>query len=100
MTQVRLAWREVEFVLDRGQGDVHDRRVEDDHQLREADHDEAHPAAAVGGVGVMESVFMGEFPTVVACKAGAKMEASSRTKWRLPPELYGGYLRFSRDSTK
>src|SRR3954466_5237539 len=26
--------------------------------------------------------------------SGAKMEAASENKWRLPPELYGGYLRF------
>ena len=44
--QVRLA--EAEVVLDRGQRDVHDRDVEDDHQLREADDDQRCPAAAIG----------------------------------------------------
>ena len=39
--QVRLA--EAEIVLDRRQRDVHDRRVEDDHELREADQDEDEP---------------------------------------------------------
>jgi hypothetical protein len=35
---------EAEVALDRGQGDVHDRRVEHDHELREADEDEHEPA--------------------------------------------------------
>ena len=33
----------VEAALDRRQGDVHDRRVEHDHQLAEAEHDECDP---------------------------------------------------------
>jgi hypothetical protein len=45
--QVALA--EVKVPLDRGQGDVHDRDVEDDHQLRQADDSERGPAAAIGG---------------------------------------------------
>ena len=44
--QVGLA--EAEVALDRRQRDVHDRDVEDDHQLREADDDQGRPAAAVG----------------------------------------------------
>ena len=39
--------REVEVVLDRRQGDVHDGRVEDAHQLAETDDEERDPAAAV-----------------------------------------------------
>ena len=45
--QVALA--EVEVLLDRGQRDVHDRDVEHDHQLRQADDGERGPAAAIGG---------------------------------------------------
>jgi hypothetical protein len=33
--------------LDRGKGDVDDRRVEDDHQLAQADDEERDPAPAV-----------------------------------------------------
>ncbi len=39
---------EVELVLDRGQGDVHDGHVEHDHQLGQADDSERGPAAGVG----------------------------------------------------
>jgi hypothetical protein len=39
--QVRLA--QVQIRLDRRQRDVHDRRVQDDHELREADQDEDDP---------------------------------------------------------
>ena len=39
---------EVEIVLDRRKRDVHDRRIEHDHQLRQADDRERHPAPAVG----------------------------------------------------
>jgi hypothetical protein len=35
----------VQFTLDRGQGNVHDRRVEDHHQLAEAEHAKRDPAA-------------------------------------------------------
>ena len=45
--QVRLA--EAEVLLDRRERDVHDRDVEDDHQLREADDEQRCPAAAIGG---------------------------------------------------
>ena len=38
---------EAEVLLRARQGDVHDRRVEDDHQLRDADHCEDQPAARV-----------------------------------------------------
>src|SRR5436190_1372377 len=34
---------QVEVVLDRRQGNVHDRRVEDDHELRQADEDKDDP---------------------------------------------------------
>ena len=46
--QVRLA--EMQVLLDRRQGDVHDRDVEHDHQLGEADDDQRRPAAAVSGL--------------------------------------------------
>ena len=42
-----VALGEAEAVLDRGQGDVHDRRVEDDHQHPPAEDVEGQPAAAV-----------------------------------------------------
>ncbi len=45
---------EVKVALDRGQGDVHDRRVQDDHQLAEADDDEGEPAPAVARRGLGE----------------------------------------------
>jgi hypothetical protein len=38
--------REAEVVADRRQGDVHDRAVEDDHQVAEAEHVEREPAHA------------------------------------------------------
>ena len=51
----QLALAEAEIVLDRRQGDVDDRRVEDDHQHARAEHVEGEPAGAVfglfGGVG-------------------------------------------------
>ena len=40
-----VALAEVEVLLDRGQGNVHDRDVEHDHQLRQADHGQRGPAA-------------------------------------------------------
>ena len=43
--QARL--REVEIRLDRRQGDVHDRDVEDDHELCGDDHRESQPAPGV-----------------------------------------------------
>src|ERR1019366_2658352 len=45
---------EAERALCRGQRDVHDRRVEDDHQLGDAEHRQDQPAALVvdgGGLG-------------------------------------------------
>ena len=39
---------EAEVVLDRRQRDVHDRRVEDDHQHPDAQHDERDPPGALG----------------------------------------------------
>src|SRR5829696_3737088 len=43
--QARLA--EVQVGLDRGKGDVDDRRVEDDHQLPQADDEEGDPPLPV-----------------------------------------------------
>ena len=40
---LQRAGREVQVGLQRGQGDVHDRRVEDDHELAEADDGEHEP---------------------------------------------------------
>jgi hypothetical protein len=45
--EVRLG--EPQIVLDRRQGDVHDRRVEDDHQHAHAEDVEGDPAGAVRG---------------------------------------------------
>src|SRR4029077_3674230 len=39
---------EVQVALDRWQRDVHDRRVEDDHELPETNHDEGQPAPPIG----------------------------------------------------
>ena len=44
---------EAQIRLDRRQGDVHDRRVEDDHELREA-HDDEHEPRADGGAKAKE----------------------------------------------
>ena len=44
-----VALAEMKVLLDRGQRDVHDRDVEHDHQLRQADDGERGPAAAIGG---------------------------------------------------
>ena len=41
--------RHVEVRLDRRQCDVDDRRVEDDHELRQADEDEDEPRVDTGG---------------------------------------------------
>ena len=41
---LEVGLREPEVLLDRRQRDVHDRRVEHDHELREADEDEDDPA--------------------------------------------------------
>ena len=43
-----LTVREAEVCLRGGQGDVHDGRIKDDHQLGEADDDQRQPAATVG----------------------------------------------------
>jgi hypothetical protein len=45
----QVGLREVQVVLDRGQGDVHDRRVEDDHQHPRAEDVEGEPAVFLGG---------------------------------------------------
>ena len=83
--QVRLA--EVEVVLDRGQRDVHDRDVEHDHQLRQADDDQRGPAAAVVG-GAERGADASCNVMAPTCRDGrcrAKMEATS--------EITGGSLR-------
>ena len=41
--------REVELVLDRGQGDVHDGAVEDHHHLDRADQHQGQPGVSVFG---------------------------------------------------
>ena len=51
--------REAEVGTDRRQRDVHDRRVEHDHQIAQAEGDEGEPAGAIGhaaGIGVSCSV--------------------------------------------
>ncbi len=40
---LEAGFAQVEILLDRRQGDVHDRAVEDDHELREADQDQDDP---------------------------------------------------------
>ena len=75
--QVRLA--EAEVVLDRRQRDVHDRDVEHDHQLREADDDQRGPAAAIGGRG-WERV---RCELQVSPLVGA---VGSELNWRPPPK--------------
>ena len=52
--EVRL--REAEIVLDRGQGDVHDRLVEDDHQHPDAEDDEGDPTGAAARVRALGTV--------------------------------------------
>src|SRR6266849_2695085 len=44
----KLSLAEAQVALDRRQSDVHDRRVEDDHELAETDDDERHPAPGIG----------------------------------------------------
>ena len=58
-----VALGEAEVVLDRGQGDVDDRRVEDDHQHPRAEDVEGEPAGAVVA-GVWVCVFSLEFMRV------------------------------------
>ena len=91
----QVALGEVEVALDRGQRHVHDRRVEDDHELCQADHHEGKPAATVAGCGgESDGVHLRGSQLLRRTEAGAKVEASSRHKRRLPPALYGGRLRF------
>ena len=72
--EVRLA--EVEVALDEGQRDVHDRDVEDDHQLRQAHDGERRPLPAVGcGSGGGSEVHAGP------CRGW-----NFGLKWRPPPE--------------
>jgi hypothetical protein len=52
--EVRL--REAEIVLNRGQGDVHDRLVEDDHQHPHAEDDERDPTGAAARVRALGTV--------------------------------------------
>jgi hypothetical protein len=46
---------EAEAVLDRGQRDIHDRPVEDDHQHPRAEHVEGEPAFLVGFVHALQT---------------------------------------------
>src|SRR3712207_9043426 len=46
---LQVGGREGQVALDRRQRDVRDRRVEDDHELREADEDEDDPAVGLDG---------------------------------------------------
>ena len=48
ITHCRLPWLKSRSCLDRRQRDVRDRRVEHDHELREADEDEDEPAVGLG----------------------------------------------------
>ena len=49
MTHSRPGAGEVELVLDRGQGDVHDGAVEDHHHLDRTDQHERQPGVSVFG---------------------------------------------------
>ena len=66
---------EVEILLDRRQGDVDDRRVEDDHELREADEDEDDPG--VRGVAHRSPIKSGrQSPLTLANRAAVGALAS------------------------
>src|SRR3954453_3136706 len=41
-----------------------------------------------------ETTVIGDPPDLCGRRSGAKMEGTSEKNWRLPPELYGGTLRF------
>ena len=86
-THVRFAWLKPRSLLDRGQRDVHDRHVEDDHQLREADDDQRGPAAAIVGRAGSGCGCELQNRTPLLSRAGvpAKMEGAS--------EITGGCLR-------
>ena len=81
--QVALA--EVQIALDRRQRHIHDRGVEHDHELGQADNHEGHPPAVVGrdGCGCGGEVHTSE--KLGGRWVGGKLEATSRTMWRLPP---------------
>ena len=84
--QVGLA--EAEVVLNRGEGDVHDRHVEDDHQLRHADDREGGPTTPLGRVVSAWEWGGGDVhgaPDLWKWPRGPKMEAAS--------EISGGSLR-------
>ena len=89
-----VALAEVEVLLDRGQRDVHDRDVEDDHQLRQADDASVAQrrlsAAEVGTEAVEVTVI--RLPTCRNARLGLKWrpppkqpEATSGTIRRVPP---------------
>ena len=82
--QRRLA--EAEVLADRGQGDVHDRRVEDDHEIARAEHDQREPAGAVvhlhGGFILSRS---GRFEGSARTLAGAHARAPSAFGLRTAP---------------
>ena len=52
-----VAVRDAQVLLGGGQGDVHDGRVEDDHQLGEGDECERFPAVGVGNAGCLAGCF-------------------------------------------
>ena len=70
-TQASDVCGEAEVVADRGQRDVHDRRVEDDHQVAEAEDEEREPAGAVVQV-------MTAFLSVRRSSAVSTVDASRR----------------------
>ena len=55
--------REVQILLDRRQGDVHDRDVDDQHELGRAQEDQSDPAARIRGFGRHD-----EFPPGVVAR--------------------------------
>ena len=85
-TQVRFAWLKWRSLLDRGERDVHDRDVEHDHQLREADDDQRGPPPVIGGQagGNGGSEVHTRNSSLSGAASGCKVEATS--------EITGGLL--------
>ena len=81
--QVALA--EVQVALDRRQRHVHDRGVEHDHELGQADNHEGHPPAVVGGDGCGCGCEVHTSKKLGGGWVGGKLEGTSRTMWRQPP---------------
>ena len=80
--QARLV--ETEAGFDRRQGDVHDRRIENDHDVAEAKHGEGEPALArgqnVSGHGLPSESLRGArpYPIHAAAKAAASLAKQLR----------------------